>query len=175
LTDGEVKTLWPELDPTLKLAILTGARMTELEHMRAEDIVDRVWTQPGVANGTWPGTKNSKTNKVPLSESAAALVDEHIAGRSRQRSEKLLRELVARHGLPKITPHDLRRTFASWVAGFSGRAAMDRLLNHSDRSVSSVYDRFEYLDQDRAIMAAIGRRVVAILEGTAADNVVRLR
>jgi integrase len=178
LSDAELKTLWPDLDPTLRLALLTGARMIELEHMRAEDVVDATWTMPGAptADGRWMGTKNAATNKVPLSELAASFIGEHIAGRSRRRSEKLLRSLVARHGLPAITPHDLRRTFASWVAGHAGRDAMNRLLGHSDRGISSVYDRFEYLERDRATVAAIARNVLAIVDGVALEaNVVPLR
>jgi integrase len=151
--------------------------MTELEHQRAEDIADNIWTMPGAptADGLWKGTKNAATNKVPLSNLAASLIDEHLTGRSRRRSEKLLRQLVARHGLPPITPHDLRRSFASLVAGHAGRDAMNRLLGHSDRGISSVYDRFEYLERDRATVAAIARHVLTVIDGRADDNVVALR
>jgi integrase len=175
--DDELKILWPRLDPCLRLALLTGARMTELEHMRAEDIRDGVWNLPGAPteDGRWPGTKSGKSRAIPLSALAASLVDEHLAGRSRRRSEKLLARLVARHRLPRLSPHDLRRSFASWVAGQSGRAAMGPLLGHSDRTIASVYDRFVYLDQDRKIVDAIARHVIAVVEGRVEDNVVRLR
>jgi hypothetical protein len=49
-------------------------------------------------------------------------------------------------------------------------------LNHSDRSVGSIYGRFECLDQDRSIMAAIARHVLRVVgDGEADKFVVRLR
>jgi integrase len=179
VSDAELRLLWPGLDSTLRLALLTGARMTELEHMRREDVdVDRgAWTLPGsrTEDGRWLGTKNARTRAIPLSAAAAALVDDHIAQRARRRSENLLARLVAQHDLPRLTPHDLRRSFASWVAGQSGRAAMGRLLGHSDGGVASVYDRFEYFDQDRRTCDAVARHVLRVVGGEVDDVVVRLR
>jgi integrase len=177
LSDSEVKLLWPEFDPTLRLLLLTGQRMNEVINMRAEDIRDGVWNLPGEAIGSWPGVKNGCSHRVPLSATAAGLVDAHLADRSRRRSKSLLARLVAKHGLPRLTPHDLRRSFGTLVArlGF-GRAAMDRLLNHADRSIASVYDRHGYEAEDRRIVDAVARHVVAVAEGRAEDNVVvRLR
>jgi hypothetical protein len=44
-----------------------------------------------------------------------------------------------------------------------------------DGGVRDVYDRHGYEREDAAIMAAVARHVTAIVEGTVADNVVRLR
>ena len=56
--------------------------------------------------------------------------------------------------------------------GFS-RDAMDRISNHKDGRVRDVYDRHGYEREDTAIMAAVARHITGIVEGTAANNVVR--
>jgi len=177
LGDREVALLWPSLDSTLRLILLTGARPGEVVALRVEDVRDGVWSMPGEPTGLWPGTKNKSNHRVPLSEPAAAIVVEHVARRPRRRaSEELLKRLWARCGIPKVTPHDLRRSFATLVARLGyGRQAVNRLLNHADYSVGSVYDRYGYEAEDRRIVDAVGRHIAAVVEGRAADNVVRLR
>jgi integrase len=161
LADGELRTLWPDLDSTLRLILLTGARPGEAASMRAEDVAGRVWNLPGEPAQDWPGTKNNRSHRIPLSDLATGIVDAHLARRPKRRtSEELLKRLWARHGFPKITPHDLRRSFGTLVARFGfGRQAMDRLLNHADRSVGSIYDRHGYETEDRRIVDAISRHV----------------
>jgi integrase len=44
-----------------------------------------------------------------------------------------------------FTPHDLRRTCATMLGGVGvSRFDQDRVLNHSDSTVSAVYDRHRY-------------------------------
>ena len=56
-----------------------------------------------------------------------------------------------------------------------GRQAIARLLNHADRSVTAIYDRHHYGDDDRRIVAAVARHVLRVVEGVEEGNVVRLR
>jgi integrase len=56
-------------------------------------------------------------------------------------------------GIPKFTPHDLRRTGSTQLAGFKvPRFDRDRVLNHTDQTVGSVYDVYEYQDEKRAVL-----------------------
>jgi integrase len=73
--------------------------------------------------------------------------------------QRLCREL----NVPRCTPHDLRRTFGSTVTrlGFS-RDAMNRLLNHADKSIGSVYDRYGYEAEDQKIWEAVAEHVLAL-------------
>ena len=66
---------------------------------------------------------------------------------------------------PRCTPHDLRRTFGSTVTklGF-GRPAMDRLLNHADRSVGAIYDRYGYAAEDQKIWEAVAEHMLLLSE-----------
>jgi hypothetical protein len=52
---------------------------------------------------------------------------------------------------------------------------MDRIANHRTTSVTDVYDRWGYAEEDRRIMAAVGRHILALVEGTGTSNVVALR
>ena len=155
---------------------MTGQRPGEVAHLRRQDIVDGFWHLPGPPAADWPGTKNSRDHRVPLREPALALIDAHIAERKRRRSQDLLRRLCAEHGIEPVRPHDLRRTCLTMITRLGhGRDAMDRISNHKDGRVRDVYDRHGYAREDAAIMAAVARHITGIVEGTALDNVVRLR
>jgi integrase len=116
LSDDEIRLLWDDLDVPFRLVLLSGARPGEIFSLRAEDVVDGVWTQPGAPTGSWPGTKNARTHLVQLSEMAAALVDEHLARRLNRRGcEDRLKKLWRRRAIEMVRPHDLRRTFGTLV------------------------------------------------------------
>ena len=107
----------------------------------------------------------------------AALIDDHVAARSLQRSRALLQRLCAAHGIEPVRPHDLRRTCLTVITrlGFS-RDAMDRINNHKDGRVRDVYDRHGYGREDATIMDAIARHATGIVDGGETDDVVvRLR
>ena len=178
LTDDEIALLWPGLCPAFRLILLTGARPGEIFAMRKEDISsDGIWSLPGEVIGDWPGTKSGRGRSIPLSAPAMAIVEEHLTDRSRRRSEARLKRLWQRHEIEQINPHDLRRTNGTMVTRLGlGRLAMSRLLGHADNSVSTIYDRHSYRDEDRRAVDAVARHIIAIVEGTTAtENVVRLR
>ena len=138
-------------------------------------IAEGWWQMPGKPKGDWPGTKNARDHRVALSDHAQALVERHLNGGSKKSSD-LMRELVAELKIERATPHDLRRTCLTWITrlGF-GRDAMDRVANHRTSSVTDVYDRHGYADEDKLIMAAVARHVMGIVEGTPTSNVISLR
>ena len=71
---------------------------------------------------------------------------------------------------------DLRRTALTRITrlGF-GRDAMDRVANHRTSTVTDVYDRHSYADEDKRIMAAVARHVLGLVEGTKTSNVISFR
>ncbi len=91
-----------------------------------------------------------------------------------------MRDVCAALGLDeesKVTPHDLRRTCGTTITGLGfGRDAMDRVLNHVEESVTDVYDRYEYADEDKRIMEAVSAHLLALASGRPTPgNVRRLR
>jgi integrase len=67
-------------------------------------------------------------------------------------------------GVADFTPHDLRRTAASHMTSLGvPRLVVSKLLNHTERGVTAVYDRYGY---DREKMEAVvvwARRVDEIV------------
>jgi hypothetical protein len=58
--------------------------------------------------------------------------------------------------VPRAVPHDLRRTHGTRITGLGfGRPAMNRIQNHREGGISSVYDRFEYAAENQKIMEAV--------------------
>jgi integrase len=177
LSDAEIKLLWEKLPPQLRLILLTGQRPGEVAAMQREHIVDGWWQLPGKPQGNWPGTKNGRDHRVWLAEPVQALIESHLKGkRSGKVSGMAMKKIVTGLGIERATPHDLRRTCLTTITrlGF-GRDAMDRIANHKTSTVTDVYDRHGYADEDKRIMAAVARHVLTIVEGAPAGNVVSLR
>ena len=63
--------------------------------------------------------------------------------------------------------HDLRRTVASHLAGSKvSRLVIKKILNHTDRDITAVYDRYDYAEEKKLALAAWDRKIQAISEGT---------
>jgi integrase len=195
LSDAEVPSFWNAFanaglaGGALRVLLLTGQRPGEVAHMRHEHIADGWWTLPGSPDpaSRWPGTKNAQTHRVFL----PAPVQEIIAEQVRQKSvpvsgfvfgsppalDLAMRDICKALNVPRCTPHDLRRTHGTTITGLGfGRPAMNRIQNHKEGGISSVYDRFEYAAENQRIMEAVAAKLLALAEGTdAPTNVVALR
>ena len=65
-----------------------------------------------------------------------------------------------------MTPHDLRRTHGTCIARLGyGRDAMNRIQNHKEGGISSVYDRHQYADENKRIMEAVASHILELVEG----------
>jgi hypothetical protein len=51
-----------------------------------------------------------------------------------------------------------------------GRDAMNRIQNHREGGIASVYDRHGYADEDKRIMEAVAARIMALAEGRSEDD-----
>jgi hypothetical protein len=52
---------------------------------------------------------------------------------------------------------------------------MNRIQNHIEGGIADVYDQYEYDEENRHIMEAVASRIMALVEGPAAGNVVHIR
>ena len=60
-------------------------------------------------------------------------------------------------GITDYTPHDLRRTAGTTMAELGvPRFIIERVLNHTDRTVTSVYDRYCYSNEKMAAVVKLG-------------------
>ena len=162
LSDSEIPLFWAAFDElgllegtALKLILLLGQRPGEVCAMVREHIVDGWWTLPGdpVPALHWPGTKNGMSHRVWLPTAALPLLAElnetgsmfaTARGKSIRRGalSKAMRDICTRLKVERATPHDLRRTHGSTITALGfGRDAMNRVQNHKEGGIGSVYDR----------------------------------
>lgn len=183
----------------VRLQLVTAQRKGEVvgAALGEFDLSEAVWTIPAER------AKNGRIHRVPLSPLAVRLVERAIeVGRVKQRSEKAdkgggpewllpsprpgrpispeavnhgLYKSLPKLGLEDMTPHDLRRSAASYMTalGFT-RLVVGKILNHADQGVTAVYDRYAYAKEMRRALDAWAQELEGMLEDKAAANVVAL-
>jgi len=190
LSASEIPAVWSAFDDAgpivgaaLKLILLLGQRPGEVSHMRFEHIQDGWWEMPGQEiPGVWPGTKNGYAHRVPLAKPARELlaafdgegngyVFATVNGNAVRGLDDAMRTICRKLNIERVTPHDLRRTFGSTVTALGfGRDAMDRILNHKSKSISTVYDRHSYAREDLHIVESVGAHIMGLAQGNAAPS-----
>jgi integrase len=173
----------------LKVLLLTGQRPGEVCHMRAEHIEDGWWTMPGAPDAVldWPGTKNGATHRVWLPAPALALIRELHDGELPEtgfvfagprhgavgKLDEAMKSAWKSLGAERATPHDLRRTHGTTIAALGfGRDALNRVQNHREGGIASVYDRHEYADENKKVMEATASTIMALVKGGTTGNVI---
>jgi integrase len=185
LADSELRLFWEAFGragragTALKLILLTGQRPGEVAHMRSEHIVDGWWEMPGkpVEALDWPGTKNGQSHRVWLPEPAQLLLSS-AKTITASKLDPVMRSICAELGIAdKGAPHDLRRTHGTKVTALGfGRDAMNRVQNHREGGIASVYDRHEYAEENKRIMETVAAELIRLAEGRpASGKVVPLR
>ena len=82
-----------------------------------------------------------------------------------------MRDICQQLGVPRATPHDLRRTHGTTITGLGfGRDVMNRVQNHKEGGIASVYDRHQYAEENKRVMESVASRLMALAEGTATRN-----
>jgi integrase len=196
LNHDEVRAVWRALDeaglddrfpPIFKLGLLLGQREAEIVGMQwAElDLTSRAqsWTIPGER------TKNGLIHRVPLVGEALDILKGILAGphdslhvfAGDRRGKPLssvdrpicrLRELTR---IADLRYHDLRRTARTgWAEIKIDDAVAERLLNHKDRGVQAVYNRYAYDTEKRAALARWDKHLARVIAGKATGKVVAI-
>ncbi|HEX3526971.1 MAG TPA: tyrosine-type recombinase/integrase [Thermoanaerobaculia bacterium] len=194
LSEEELRVLWPlfdRLQPAVaaawRLVLLTAQRPGEVLSMRWRDLERDTrgwwWNLPAEM------TKTNSAHRVPLSPQALAVVEALrpltgstewvLASRADGKRLTWLSHSSARlrawSGLPHFTPHDLRRTAATWLGRSGVRPdTIDHLLNHAAGRITRTYNRASYDAEKRQAVILLGDRVEAVLAGEERSNVVRI-
>jgi integrase len=176
---AKTKMSW-ETRMILRLCLVTGQRVGEVAGAAKSELrfKQAEWHLPSER------VKNVNRHIVPLSPLALRLF-EKAASRSKDPElvfpspstdapitghavAKAMHRSRAIFGLANpITPHDLRRTCASFLGelGFS-RLIQDKVLNHitaDNSSISGVYDRYSYAREKREALEAWEQHLLRIL------------
>jgi integrase len=105
--------------------------------------------------------------------------DRPISGfsRAKERLDQFVAAARQKDGEAELeawTIHDLRRTVATGLGKLGVlRFVIERVLNHADRSVTGIYDRYEYLNEKRRGLEAWAAHLDRILNPPG-ENVVPL-
>jgi integrase len=89
--------------------------------------------------------------------------DRPISGysKAKARLDRIIAKARSKAGLPDLEPYtinDLRRTVGTGLGKLGiSRFIIARVLNHADRTVTGIYDRYEYLDEKRHALEAWGQ------------------
>jgi len=77
--------------------------------------------------------------------------------------DRALRRFRIKGSVPDFRPHDLRRTAATHLTRLGvDRLTVQKLLNHSDRSVVAIYDRYDREEEKREALKVWGREVAKL-------------
>lgn len=168
------RMLSPATRTILRLLLLTGQRRTEVTGVRKAELqldgAEPVWTIPGER------TKNGLLHRLPLPPLAAAEFKRAVAA-APKKSEfvfaspddlrhhitplavtRAMARFVAEIKIPKVSPHDLRRTVGTELARLGIPLHVRSLvLNHSPQSrgvTDAVYNRYAYDKEKREALTA---------------------
>jgi integrase len=162
-------------DPTalaLRLLLVTAQRRGELTFAKWShfDLESKLWTIPvDLLKTSHAKRTKPEPHAVPLSPLALALLRQlkELTGggiyvlpahvdkkKNRSYSERVLSRAVRQNedhfGIEHFTPHDLRRTAASFMTKLGiPRLHVEKVLNHSTGDIAEVYDRHDYLPEKR--------------------------
>jgi integrase len=194
LSEDEILALWPLFD-RLQPAVATAWRLILLTAQRPGEVLSLRWCDlERDSRGWWwnlPAelTKTNRAHRVPLSAQALAIIEALrplteptgwvLASRADGKRLTWLSHSSARlrewSGLEHFTPHDLRRTAATWLGRSGVRPdTIDQLLNHATGRISRIYNRAGYDAEKRQAVILLGDLVEGALSGAERSNVVRI-
>lgn len=143
LSDDEIRALWADTHPhgpLLRFLLQTGLRISEAQNARHADLDG--------ARLHIPENKSSRPHWVYVTD----LAREQIGGSQtylfEKRSDTAVQHRLRNTARVTWTPHDLRRTFATRVAGLGvAPHIVEKLLNHSLGGVLATYNRHDYEEE----------------------------
>jgi integrase len=184
LDSGEIHVVWERLPNARRMsgAVRVVLRLILITAQRPGEVVGMRWNELDLDKGWWEipreRTKADRVHRVPLTSLAVAEVKTRPKGDpwvfpsiNEQPLQVHALSHAVRHnlehfGIPHWTPHDLRRTAASHIAGLGvDRFTLARILNHTDREVTAVYDRYTYDDEKRKALRKWDRALSDIISG----------
>jgi integrase len=194
LSEKELLSLWPLFD-RLQPAVAAAWRLVLLTAQRPGEVLSMRWRDlERDSRGWWwnlPAelTKTNRAHRVPLSPQALAVIEALrpltgstewvLASRAEGKRLTWLSHSSVRlrewSGLEHFTPHDLRRTAATWLGRSGVRPdTIDQLLNHAAGRISRTYNRAGYDAEKRQAVTLLGDLVQAAIAGEERSNVVRI-
>jgi len=174
LSESEINALWPNMtneltDQTnraIKMILTTAQRPNEVATMHWNDIDGEWWTIPA------DKTKNGKEHRVYLSNTSLKLIgpprnNGFVFPSYRKQNQsihpnafgKALRSKMDKFNIDYFSAHDLRRTAATHMAELGYGIIVGKVLNHTDQTVTAIYDRYTYDKEKKSALSAWGQKL----------------
>lgn len=156
----------------LRTILITGQRPGEVLGMHRREIEGNWWTIPAER------TKNKRPHRVYLSPLALEAIEdskEWIFSYAEEPMQNtaaataVRRMIVRKDGkglaIEPFTPHDLRRTAATHLGalGYSN-FFIGQILNHTDQSVTGIYNRYAYDREKQEMLERWAERLKEIIQ-----------
>lgn len=178
-----IEALQTEPNQSARFAIL----LYLLTGLRKEELLTAKWSDLNTDNTEIliPDTKNGKNHRLPISTSAAAIleaiprIDKNpyiITGKNEGQHlvniDKPWQRVRKQAGIEDVRLHNLRRTVGSWLAQ-SGNSLhlIGKVLNHSNTSTTAIYAHFTQ-DSVRAALEQHGKELLAVTGLTSKAEVI---
>jgi len=173
----------------LKLLLVTAQRRGEITFAKWSHFDlngAKVWTIPvELLKSSHARRSKPEPHQVPLSPLALELLGQlkELAGTSpyvlparadskqaapysERALSRAVRENADHFGIEHFTPHDLRRTAASFMTKLGvPRLHVEKVLNHATGDIAEVYDRHDYLPEKRMALEKWAAHLSLIVEG----------
>ena len=188
LTDSEIRRMWDCLDFTEARSPTKAAfRMVLITAQRPGEVTGMGWEEVDLEKREWviqaQRTKSQRTHVVPLSTMAWQVLEERLrvgdsdqwvfASPSREGHigtaslQKIAVRLVGKLRTPRFTPHDLRRTAATYMGSLgTEEGILGRILAHKPLSVTAkTYNHYDYLPERRVALEEWSGVLQRIIDG----------
>lgn len=167
LTEQEIKTVWNSLDDSdthriLKLILITAQRPGEVAGIHRNEIEGDTWCIPKER-----AEKGKRDHIVPLTKTALDLLPDgegRLFNVHRVSVSQNVQRVLEYCGLPRWTPHDLRRTARTYMAkiGVIDEHA-EAVLNHAKPGMVGVYNKYQYQNEKRTALLKWEAELLRIL------------
>ncbi len=190
LSTAEIYQFWHGLQETsLEIQTKLAFKFMICTVQRGIDVRSMVWTDVDFHSGLWtvPMPKNKRAWRIPLNTHALTILDEvkkvsegferpFSFSEKGKMAKNVLHQGIRRElktlGIAHFTPHDLRRTAATLLAAVGcPRYWVVLMLNHTDGTVTSIYDQYSYDAEKRKAVVVLDFVLSRILEAKEVDNV----
>jgi len=134
----QTQVLYPHLLPAMQLLLLTGLRRSELFRLEWTDVdFDKKYL-------IIRKTKSKRPRFVPITPAAEKILRRL---RSQERPftgnldgvSNMVKKIAVAAGVPDVSLHDLRRSFATHLAPHINKTILQQLMGHEDYSVTDVF------------------------------------
>jgi len=174
----------PKIKNVLMLMLLTGCRGGEVVAMEWKNI-DFESLEIFL-----PTTKNKRSHRVFMSTQVRGLLNSisedkawYVFPSPFSKKHILQKDIglnMSKHGkksgIDHWTPHDLRRTMGTGIAILGGsREVQDRILNHTDSSVSATYNWHKYDEEAREYWQKWADHVDSLYENSDANDPIGIK